>query len=332
MTREPWHLRAPGRQRGRSRSRRVLFFGAVVLAAGVIGFEWWRQSGRSFEQPQPTLSAAPSDQLLDALAPEALPFARAITRAIEQRGRITVTLHVALADHRSSGVPAKFGDGDDPTTNFYWGALFGVETHLANAAGWHRAYADDGDGRRIIRRVVFRRRAGLTPTWQARGATRPFDVYLLACAWPSSQTVAAMEQPLRDALSDEPVVLTVDGIDVEFGAGSVMTGYVGLNRMLDHYWDPFPGIGTQPRGRQMGVFYVCSMSAVCLHQSVVDHGLYSVLFTRRPIVAEAYIVEGILNALLAGDLDDGFLAAAAERYARYQKGSSAAQAMSVFYR
>jgi hypothetical protein len=102
--------------------------------------------------------------------------------------------------------------------------------------------------------------------------------------------------------------------------------------MIDHYWDPFSGLVMNPGSRQMGVFYICSMSAVHLHQAVVERGLYSVLFARQPVVAEAYILEGLLGALLVGDLDDGFRLAAAEKYAGHQKDVSPEGAKFLFFR
>ena len=142
-----------------------------------------------------------------------------------------------------------------------------------------------------------------------------------------------MERPLREALTDEsPIVLEVEGDAVAFGGGSVMTGYVGPNRMVEEYWDPFPEGVSELRRRRMGVFYVCPMSAVYLHQPVVDRGLYSVLFTRRSIVPEGYVVAGILDALTAGELDDGFVAAAAKQYSRYQQGTTPERALRLFYR
>lgn len=313
-----------------------MLIGCIMLVA------WWA-SWKPSRGPAPaTLSAAPSEQLREALAPDAVPFARSIVRSIERRRYVTVTVHVALANRLAPGIPAKFADGNDPATNLHWGALFGVDTHLANAGGWRRAYADGGDGREIIRRMVFHHRAEPTPAWRARGVADRFDVYLLANAWLGSATEAAMAQPLRDALSGGPVVLRVEGSEMEFGAGSVMSGYLGPNRMIDHYWDAFAGLAarsgpgntalTEGGSDQMGIFYICSMSAVHLHQPVVEHGLYSVLFARQPIVAEAYILEGILEALLAGDLDDGFHTAAAERYARYQKDVSLEAALGLFFR
>jgi hypothetical protein len=303
------------------------------LAATAVLLAW--RAGSEPSPPQqrlPVLSASPSDKLLQTLSPDVIPFEQALVEAIQQRGRLTVTVHVALADHRFSDVPQRFGDGDNPDENFYWGALFGVDTHLANAGGWRRAHTDRGDGEGVIRRVVFHRRAEPTPAWQARGVQRAFDVYLLTVAWPGSLVETAMEQPLREALSDQPVALTVEGIDLEFGAGGVMTGYLGPNWMIDHYWDPFSGLQPRPSRHQMGVFYISSLSAVHLHQAVVDRGLYSVLFARRPLIAEAYILEGLLEALLTGDLDDGFCQAAAQKYVRHQKEVSPEAARFLFFR
>ncbi len=308
----------------------VVWLGGLIAAAGLCV---WLGPWRGPDAPAPTgLTAASSDRPIAASDEETVPFGEHVAGVIRECGRVTVTLHVALADHRDSAVPMQFGDGGKPGGNFYWGALYGVDTHLANARGWRRAYTDDGRPGRAIRRTVFHRRAEPTPAWRSRGVTEGFDLYVLACAWPSSRAAAAMEQPLRDALSDGPVVLRVDGVDLAFGAGSVMTGYLGQNRMLDRYWDPFAGLRPRRLGRQMGIFYICSMSAVSLHRPVVDRGLYSVLFVRRPIVTEAYVVEGMLAALSAGELDDGFLIRAAEQYARHQKDTSPSQARPLFYR
>ena len=48
---------------------------------------------------------------------------------------------VSLVDNVSQGivpVPAKIGNGDDPHSNLYWGALYGVKTFLSKADGWRK--------------------------------------------------------------------------------------------------------------------------------------------------------------------------------------------------
>lgn len=100
--------------------------------------------------------------------------------------------------------------------------------------------------------------------------------------------------------------------------------------MADAYWDPFEACksGGHPR---IGLFYLSSMSAVYLYGSAVRHGFYPVLFARLPIVPEAYLFDGMMQALLEGELDEGFLDSAARAYAKYQKSVPAESAASMLY-
>ncbi len=317
---------------------RVLFV-ASVFAVIVSLFVLRAMDPADGTWGQVRLTSPPSPFLEQAVRarvqPDALGFEDALVESILTDRRVTVTVHVALLDRPPGRAGSPLADGANPKHNMHWGALFGMETHFANAAGWRRAYTDDGDGRGIIRRVVFHRTAAPTTAWQARGVTAAFEVYVLANAWPSDRIVDAMEQPLRDALCGEPVRLRVDGPEpqaLEFGGGSLVVGYLGRNHMLEEYWDPFAQLGQCHARRQVGVFYACSRSAVVLHAPVVEHGLYSILFTRSTITPEAYVVDGMLMALLSGELGDALLSAAAAEYARYQKSVSYGRALSMLFR
>ncbi len=296
--------------------------GLAVLTALIGVFLWRGLQDENETEPLSMLSAASSDVLRNALLDEPLDFEAAITQSILRRGCFTVTIHVALADYHLADVPREFGNGASPRANLYWGALFGVETHLANAGGWRRAYTDDGDNDAIIRRVVFHKRVNPTDLWYARGIDDAFDVYVLANAYPAARIVTAMEQPLRDAMTREAILLRIDNQDVAFGAGSIVSGYVGHNWMLDQYWDAFAALPKDRTGAQRGVFYLCSRSAVVLHAPALRHDLYPILFVRSQIVPEGYLVDGILTALLRGELDDAILDEAALAYAEYQKQAS----------
>ena len=309
--------------------RSALVAGLVIAAAGTLIGRGLRSS---FDGRPAGLSAAASDELNDAVNPHRLPFAASIVESIKQQRYATVTVHVALSDRRKDGKSTKSGNGNDPAANLYWGARHGVEAHLLKSAGWRLAHQDKGDGKRIIRRVVLQRRVEPTDAWRARGVNEPFDLYLLANAWPAAEIAAAMEQPLRDAFAAKPVVLSVEGRKIHFGGGSVMTGYLGKNAMLDRYWDPFADLNAAALPRQAGVFYICSRSAVVLYAPIIQHGLYPVLFAREPIVPEAYLLDGILKALARGDLDVGFLTSAAGEYARFQKDVSPQRAEAMLFR
>lgn len=321
-----------GQRQGRlsAAGRTAVALAATGLIVILFIFRGLQQDGPDVART--SLSAGPSLALSSVLTPDAVDFETSLVRMIHQRRRLTATIHAALFDQHRAGSPRAFADGNNPRTNMYWGALFGLETHFANAAGWRRAYTDDGDGAGIIRRVVFHRIAEPTAAWRARGVTESFDVYVLANAWPSSRIVDAMEQPLQEALCGQSVVLKVDGTSIAFGGGSAMVGYVGQNHMLDEYWDPFARLGGCRPERQVGIFYLCPRSAVVLHKPIVERGLYSVLFTRAAATPEAYLVDGMFKALLSGELGDGFISEAAAQYARYQKTVSHKLAASMLIR
>lgn len=256
----------------------------------------------------------------------AIEFGPSLARLIHDRGHLTVTVHVALYDDSRKRHRA-FGDGVTPSSNMYWGARYGVETHLVKDAGWQRVYADDGTGGRIISRIVLHKRIEPTAAWRARSVEAPFDLYLLALAWPQSRIVEAMSRPLQEALCGETTFINVDGLDLAFGAESVLVGYLGQNRMLTEYWDAFaPLANCAAPARQIGVFYIAPRSAVLLHRPAEDYGLYSALFARESITPEAYILSGMLAALESGEIDDAFVRESAKSYAKYQKSVTPQQA------
>lgn len=314
-------------------SRRIYAVAAMGSVAVFLVFVFVR--GYSARKPSSTVSliGAPGALLRDATMSARVPFADALADAIRSDGRITVTVHVGLADARLlPGAASKFLNGSNHRTNLCWGALYGVETHMANAADWRRCYTDSGDGNSIIRRVVFHRRVVPTDKWLALGVVEPFDVYVLACAWPASRVHEAMNAPIRDAATAQPLFIDIDGLQIGFGGASAITGYLGPNAMNQGYWDPLNGLVMAARREQIGLFYICSMSAVYLHDTLVKRGFYPVLFAREPIVPEAYLLDGMLKALLQGDLDNGFVESAAAHYAKYQKGTPIARARHILFR
>jgi hypothetical protein len=304
----------------------LIFGGAIILLLFVVrGLQ--PQTGQS----PPSLSARPATSI-GAARTNGLPaFDQSIADEIRQKGFVTVTVHVGLFHHTDDS-HREFARGDDPENNFYWGALFGFDTHFANAAGWRRAFRDRGEGRRILARSVFHKRVEPTEHWIDRGVENPFDIFVLANAWNHTEIVHAMEQPIRAALCRETTTIKCEGRSLGFDSDSVIVGYVGPNHMLEEYWDPLVQLGHCRPTRRIGVFYACPRSAVVLHMPLIDAGLYPVLFTRNTITPEAYVVDGILDALLIGDLDDGFIDSAATQYARYQKGIDIETARNLFVR
>ena len=91
---------------------------------------------------------------------------------------VIVQVSVALADNKNQWivpVPAAIGDGQNATTNLYWGARYGLKTYMTRDAGWKKMASLETRDERIIERLVLRKE------FLRHGRSVP--VYLVADAW-----------------------------------------------------------------------------------------------------------------------------------------------------
>jgi hypothetical protein len=245
-------------------------------------------------------------------------WAAAIVERIRKSGRICVIVHVGLAETRAPKSGRR--TANDPGSNAYWGSRYGVAGFLPQLGGWTVVKKLPG-GDSIAARWLLRKRVRGGDAWRARGIDGGFDVYLLANAWPNAALRRAIDAPGRDALRPSAMSVEFGGEKIDFGGEAVMSGYIGPNGMAKGPWDAFEGLAARAE-RPFGVFYLASQSAAYVHESAVQHGLYSVLFVRRPIVPEGYLLNGMLDGLIDGSLGDGFVSGAARGYAKYQRVST----------
>jgi hypothetical protein len=82
---------------------------------------------------------------------------------------------VSLVDNLSQGivpVPAKIGNGDNPQSNLYWGAAYGVKTFLSKANGWRKLDCVKEISDTILERCQFAWKDKLTVTADAYRGSR----------------------------------------------------------------------------------------------------------------------------------------------------------------
>jgi hypothetical protein len=76
-----------------------------------------------------------------------------------------VAVFIALCDNASQGiipVPAKIGNGDDPTNNLYWGCGDGLPSVLKASKGWNFVRNDTPPNSNVLKRSIFTDREALT--------------------------------------------------------------------------------------------------------------------------------------------------------------------------
>src|SRR5690606_7155951 len=76
-----------------------------------------------------------------------------------------IHVFVALCDNVNQGivpVSKTLGNGQNPTTNLYWGALYGVKTHFKKSKEWMFVKTMESDNEKILERVLFKHMASGT--------------------------------------------------------------------------------------------------------------------------------------------------------------------------
>jgi len=246
-------------------------------------------------------------------------FRERILASIWREQLLTITVHVALCDVRLSKVanPAQ-GRGDSYRDNLYWGALYGVETFFKNQSEWNLVHVGPGGDPHVLRRVVFFRRVNPSDEWRQRGVTKPFDICMMAQAWAGPYAADAMRATVMDALGSRPPrVIQIAGRTLSFGSGSDIVGYLGYNAIKDGHTILPSSMDSRTRTDARGVFFICAWGTEYLDAGLRRLGLYPVLLVTQHVAPEAYILRGITDALVVGQVESGFSIHAAQQYARY---------------
>jgi hypothetical protein len=199
---------------------------------------------------------------------------------------LLVHVTVALCDNATQGivpVPPAIGDGNDPRTNLYWGASYGVKTWLKKEK-WaiERASAPDSA---ILERLVARKTIGGR------------EVILTADAWRGSR--------IRDAIT--AFLEQASGLREK----ADVVAYIGHDGLMEFTVAPRAGPkGTKPRS----IVLACA-SKQYFSEHLARAGSEPLLLTTGLMAPEAYTLTATIEAHVQhGDVRE----AAARAYHRHQ--------------
>lgn len=223
---------------------------------------------------------------------------------------------VLLADNQhQSIVPVRppLGDGGNPKTNLYWGALYGFDTHFARSR-WERVDVPESPSESILAVSAF---------------TKQVDdrrVVVIGEAWNGRHYQAAVERFLLLASGDAPEEkLRVGKKTIDAGGAADVVAFVGHNALLDF---KLPSIAHLPKS-DTGIVVLACQSQKSFAPIAQTLGLKPILFTRTNMAPEAYTLRAVLEALGRGATGKAVHRAASSAYAKYQRISVSAAA-SVF--
>ncbi|HEX2834644.1 MAG TPA: hypothetical protein VHW00_16650 [Thermoanaerobaculia bacterium] len=198
---------------------------------------------------------------------------------------LRVHVNVALCDNASQGivpVPAAIGDGNDPRTNLYWGAAYGLKTWLKKD-GWSVQKAKITNPA-VLERIVAKKKIGGR------------DVEIVADAWRGNR--------IRDAI-------TAFLEEASYG-GSDIIAYIGHDGLME--FEVSPRVGNA-RSKPRSIVLACA-SLQYFGRHLQRAGSRPLLLTTGLMAPEAYTLTAAIEAhVRGGDVRE----AAARAYDRYQK-------------
>jgi len=221
--------------------------------------------------------------------------------ALAQQPR-RVHVLVALCDNQHQGivpVPAKLGNGEDPANNLYWGALYGMRTHLERSPGWKRVSVEKPASGPVLERVIFRYGQGKS------------SVLLLAEAYRGRQ--------IKQAISDFLQMLAGRLERGKFGSKAGLVAFVGHNGLMDFELEKIP-VHKQDSGKRDAVILACK-SRDYFTQALQKANARPLVWSTGLMAAEAYPLRAAVEGWAHGEKAESIRTRAAKAYARYQKCS-----------
>ena len=225
-----------------------------------------------------------------------------------------IHVFVALADNVNQGivpVSANLGNGDNPATNLYWGAAFGIRTFFSRNKDWELLSVNPNPSAAILERCIFKHRRN--------------QVLLVADAYRGNE-ISQTTWDFLEAAAGKPGE-KLKARDVEFHtAGSAdLVAYIGHNGLMDFKLHANP---KRRDDRQRRAIILACASKQYFSPSLQTSGATPLLWTTNLMAPEAYVLSAAIDGWLKKESDEQVRSRTAAAYNKYQNcGLRAANAL-----
>jgi hypothetical protein len=215
-----------------------------------------------------------------------------------------IHVFVALADNVHQGivpVSPSLGDGDNPKTNLYWGAAFGVRTFFSKNPNWQLVSVVQNPKSSVLERCIFKHRSR--------------TLFLIADAYQGREIQSATTEFLG-ALAGEPgEKISVEQNEFSLKGSADLLAYVGHDGLMDFQLN---AIAQQRDTRQRQAIILACASKQFFSRPVKTTGAHPLLWTTNLMAPEAYVLSAALDGWIAKESDEQIHERAARSYDKYQ--------------
>jgi hypothetical protein len=216
-----------------------------------------------------------------------------------------IHVFVALADNVNQGivpVSATLGNGDNATTNLYWGAAFGIKTFFSRNRDWELVAAKRDSSAGVLERCVFKHRRG--------------SFFLVADAYRGKEISQTTVDFLEAAAGKPGEQLKVGDMQFHTGGSADVLVYVGHNGLMDFKLSSHP---QRRDDRERRAIILACASKPYFSSALQDSGATPLLWTTNLMAPEAYVLSAAIDGWMKKESDEQVRLRAAEAYHKYQK-------------
>ncbi|WP_046756373.1 hypothetical protein [Kordia jejudonensis] len=220
-------------------------------------------------------------------------------------GQKKIHVFVALCDNVHQGivpVSKALGNGQNPRTNLYWGALYGVKTHFKRSKDWEFVKTIPSNNPKILERIVFKHKTTNT--------------YLLADAYDGKYIKQTTIDFLKASSGEGTEQININNKKLNFGGSSDLLAYVGHDGLMEFNLD----IQLQPKNtKKRDAIMLACISKDYFKPYLEKTGANPLVWSTGLMSPEAYTLKWALDGWILNESDAEIRERAAKAYHTYQK-------------
>ena len=217
----------------------------------------------------------------------------------------TIHVFVSLCDNVNQGivpVSEALGNGQNPSSNLYWGALYGVKTHFKRSADWEMIKSVPSNDKRILERILFKHKTTNT--------------YLLADAYDGKYIKECTIDFLKAASGDFETIVNIDEACLKFGQESELISYIGHDGLMEFELDEtFQSKDSKVRD----VIVLACFSQGYFDQYLSKTKANPLVWSTGLMSPEAYTLKWALDGWVKNETNEQIRERAVQAYNKYQK-------------
>jgi len=218
----------------------------------------------------------------------------------------TIHILVALCDNKYQGivpVPKKIGNGQNPTSNLYWGAGYGIKTFFKRSKEW-KLLKTKKYNNVILERLVFKHRKK--------------NFYLVADAYDGRYIKSTVVDFLKSASGIIKDTIKIGNKTIGINGNANLIAYIGHDGLMD--FDLNESFKNTDHKKRDVIILAC-YSKEYFSKFIKETKANPIVWSTGLMAPEAYTIHDAITGYVNGETDEQIRMKAAKAYSKYQKCS-----------